>query len=223
MRWSHQRIKTNMAAMNIYGIPMSSSFVLHLACLEADIPFEVRWVDRASKKLADGRAYADVVSRGLVPALSLPDGSTLSETSAVLQYVADRAPEKKLAPPVGSLDRYRMQAWLNLITSEIHARNLAPIFGRTVPEEIKVRARENVIQSLEHVATTLVGRDYLVGESFTVADAYLWWALFALPHGGVALDRFPSLVQYVDRLRERPAVKKALSIEGPLYLQQQAA
>lgn len=206
----------------LFGIPMSSSFVLHTACLEAGLPHTLRWVDRANKILDDGTPYVDLVPKGVVPALVAEDGTSLTETSAVLQYVADKSPEKKLAPAAGTLDRYRVAEWLNFVTSELHAKHLGPIFGRTVPEELKKRSRELVAQPLALVAKHLEGRSpHLVGDSFTVADLYLFWALFALPYGGVPLDAWPALGAYVAAHRDRPTIQQALAIEGPLYLQAQ--
>lgn len=203
-------------------MPMSSSFVLHAACLEAGLPHTLRWVDRANKTLDDGTPYVDVVPKAVVPALLTDDGVSLTETSAVLQYVADKAPAKKLAPPAGTLDRYRVAEWLNFVTSELHAKHLNPIFGRTVPEELKKRCRDLVPQPLAVVAKHLEGRPpHLVGDSFTVADLYLFWALFVLPYGGVPLDAWPALGAFVAAHRERPSIKQALAIEGPLYLEAQ--
>ena len=203
----------------LFGMPMSSSFVLHVACLEAGLPHTLRWVDRATKTLVDdGSPYVDLVPKAFVPALRTEEGVTLTETSAVLQYVADRAPEKKLAPPPGTVDRYRVAEWLNFVTSELHAKHLNPIFGRTVPEELKKRCRDLVPQPLSVVAKHLEGRPpHLVGDSFTVADLYLFWALFILPFGGVPLDAWPVLGAFVAAHRERASIQQALAIEGPLY------
>lgn len=202
----------------LFGIPMSSSFVLHVACLEAGLPHTLRWVDRANKTLEDGSPYLTVVPKGLVPALLMDDGRPLTETSAVLQYVADKVPAQNLAPPAGTNARYELVAWLNFVTSELHAKCLGPVFGRTTPDAVKERARDLVVQPLGVVARHLEGRSELVGEHFTIADVYLFWALFALPYGNVPLDPWPALGAYVAKHRERPSIQQALAIEGPLYL-----
>ncbi len=207
--------------MDLYLAPMSSSLVLHAACLEAELPHTIRWVDRATKRLHDGRDYLAIAPKGAVPALGLPDGTLLTETTAVLQYVGDRAPERGLVPPAGTLDRYRLAEALNFVSTELHAKHLAPIFRRGVPDDARARARETIAQPLDLANAMVTGREVLVGDRFTVADLYLTWVLYVLPHGGVALDRWPALGEYAARHRKRPSVAKALSIEGPLYLREQ--
>jgi len=209
--------------MDFYATPMSCSFALHVACLEAGIPFTIRWVARVSKRLEDGRDYLSLAPKGVVPAVVLDDGSLLTETAAVLQQVADRVPEKALAPAWGSPERYRLIEWINFVSSELHGKHLAPIFGRTVPDLVKNRARASIAQPLAIIAGALEGRDVLVGEHFTVADAYLFWALFAAPHGGASLETWPALTAYVARHRTRASIQGALAVEGPLYLKETQA
>lgn len=203
--------------MDLFITPMSCSFTVHVASLEADIPVTLHQVDRASKRLPDGSDYRAIVPLGLVPALGLPDGTVLTECAAILQYIADRAPDKKLAPPPGSPERYRLMEALNFITTELHKKHVWPIFSTKPPIEAREWARANVTVPLAHAASKLETRDYLLGDAFTVADIYLFWVLFVLPHGNVSLETWPALTRYASRLRTRPSIRKALEVEGPLY------
>jgi glutathione S-transferase len=209
--------------MDLFISPLSCSFTVHVASLEAEIPVTLHRVDRATKRLPDGSDYRAIVPLGLVPAIGLPDGTVLTECAAVLQYIADRVPDKKLAPPPGSPERYRLMEALNFVTTELHKKHVWPIFSSRPPAEAKEWARDTVNVPLAHAATRLESRDYLVGDTFTVADAYLFWVLFVLPHGNVSLDAWPSLTRYVARLRTRPSIRKALEIEVPLYTAEMAA
>ena len=223
MSWFHRLGKRTMDGMDLFATPMSCSFALHVACLEAGVPFTLRWVARADKRLEDGRDYLAVAPKGAVPSLRLDDGLMLTETAAVLQWVADRAPERGLAPAWGSSERYQLIEWLNFVSSELHGKHLAPMFGRTVPDTVKVRARASIAQPLAFVAKALEGRDALVGDRFTVADAYLFWALFVAPYGGAPLDSWPTVTAYVERHRARASIKAALAVEGPRYLKETQA
>ncbi len=204
-------------------IPFTCSFAAHIACIEAGLPHTVRYVERKTKRLDDGRDYLTLAEKGAVPALGLPDGTLLTESAAVLQYVGDIAPESKLAPRAGTRERYQLIEWLNFITTELHKKHLWMIFSSKTPEETKVWARESIVLTLDIVERHLVTREFVLGEDFTVADAYLFWCLFVVPHGGVSLERWPGLVAYAARIRERPSVKRAFAIEAPLYARQQAA
>jgi glutathione S-transferase len=223
MSWSHRWRKPTIVAMDFYASPMSCSFALHVACLEAGLPFTIRWVARAGKRLEDGRDYLSLAPKGVVPALVLDDGSLLTETAAVLQQVADRVPGLGLAPAWGSAERYRLIEWINFVSSELHGKHLAPMFGLTVPDPVKNRARASIGQPLAVIARALEGREVLIGDRFTVADAYLFWALFVAPHGGAPLDAWPALTAYVERHRMRASIKSALAVEGPRYLKETQA
>jgi glutathione S-transferase len=209
--------------MDLYISPLSCSFAVHVALLEAGIPVTLHRVDRATKRLADGRDYRAIAPQAIVPAIGLPDGSVLTETAAVLQYVADRVPDKRLAPPWGSTERYRLIEWLNFTTTELHKKHLWTVFSSKTPPALKDFARATAAPALGHVAARLEGRSFLLGDDFSVADAYLFWALFVAPHGGIALSEWPALGAYVERIQRRPSVVEALAIEGPLYAKEAAA
>lgn len=209
--------------MDLYVIPFTCSFAAHVVCLEAGVPHTIRCVDRKTKTLDDGRDYLAINEKGAVPALGLADGEVLTESAAVLQYLGDLAPHTGLVPAAGTRERYRVLEWLNFVTTELHKKHLWMIFGAATSPELKDWARASAPRAFEHVARHLERRAYLVGDRFTVADAYLFWALFVAPHGGVSLDAWPALAAYADRIRARESVKRAFAIEGPLYARQQAA
>jgi len=223
MRWKARPDKPKSSPMDLYIIPFTCSFAAHIVCLEAGLEHTVRHVDRKTKRLDDGSDYLAITDKAAVPALRLPDASILTESAAVLQYLGDLAPQSGLSPAAGTRDRYRLIEWLNFITTELHKKHVWPIFsGKTTPE-MKAWARESVPSALAIAERHLAGREFVVGERFTVADAYLFWVLFVAPHGGVSLDAFPALVAYAARLRERPAIKRAFAVEAPLYAREQQA
>ncbi|MBA3501918.1 MAG: glutathione S-transferase family protein [Myxococcota bacterium] len=209
--------------MDLYISPMSCSFTVHAACLEAGITPNVHRVDRKTKTLDDGRDYRTISPLGIVPVVSLPDGSLLSESSAVLQYVADLAPAKHLAPPAGTLERYRLMEWLNFTTSELHKKLLWNVFRSKTTPELKAWACANAAPTLDHVARHLSEREHLVGTHFTVADIYMFWALLIAPHGGISLEAHPVLKAYVARIQQRPSISAALAHDFPLYQKEAAA
>jgi glutathione S-transferase len=209
--------------MDLYISPLSCSLTAHIASLEAGLPVTLHRVDRRTKLLDDGRDFRAIAPQAVVPVIALPDGDVLTESVAVLQYIADRVPTTNLAPPWGSTERYRLLEWLNFVTTELHKKHLWPIFSSKTTPELKAWSRAHAAPALEHAARHLADRSYLVGEHYTVADIYLFWALLIFPHGGVPLDAYPALRGYVTRIQERPAVKQALAIEFPLYQREQTA
>ena len=209
--------------MDLYISPLSCSLAPHIACLEAGLPVAIHRVDRKTKHLDDGRDFRTIAPQAVVPVITLPDGGVLTESVAVLQYIADQAPSSNLAPAWGAPDRYRLIEWLNFVTTELHKKHLWPIFSSKTTPELKTWSRANVAPALEHAARALADRTYLVGEHFTVADIYMFWALLIFPHGSVALDPYPALRAFVARIQERPAVKQALALEFPMYQREQTA
>ncbi len=203
--------------MNLYISPLSGSFAAHFACLEAGLPVALVRVDRRTKKLPDGSDYLARAPQGHVPAIELDDGTLLTEGVAVLQWIAERAPEAGLAPAAGTLERHRLVQWLAFVATELHKKHLWMIFSGKTPEPVKAWARASVGATLGYLAAHLERRDFLL-DRFTVADAYLYWGLFVAPHGGIDLAAWPALVRYVERVGARPAARQAMAVEGPLYL-----
>jgi glutathione S-transferase len=147
----------------------------------------------------------------------------LAESAAVLQYIADLAPAAGLAPPAGTRERYQLAEWLNFVSTEVHKKLAYMVFSSSTTPELKDWARAAGKPTLELVEATLSTRDFLIGARFTVADAYLFWALLILPFGKVSLDPYPALRAYVARIRARPAVAAALAIEVPMFQRESAA
>jgi glutathione S-transferase len=208
--------------MELFILPMSCSFAAHVACLEADLAPTLRRVARTTKLLEDGSAYASFAPKTHVPAIRTDDGWVLTESSAVLQYIADLAPDSKLAPPAGTRERYHLVEWLNFISTEVHKKHMWMIFSSKTSPEQKEWARATAAPTLAFPEEHLTGRDYLLGDHFTVADAYLFWTLFIAPFGKLSLDAYPALRSYVARIRTRPSVTTALAYEVPLFQRESA-
>ena len=198
--------------MKLYYMPAACSLAPHIALREAGLPFDLERVDQ-SKKTRSGEDYLSINPKGSVPAVKLDDGQVLTEAAVIQQYIADRVPAKKLAPENGSLPRYRLQEWLNYVTSELH-KGYGALFSPTTPEDYKPVARERLTQRYELVDSTLQKQPYLLGSAFSVADPYLFVVTNWAPHLGVNLDRFKALQAFQGRMRERPTVMAALKAEG---------
>src|SRR3954467_11175397 len=202
--------------LQLYFSPMACSLASRIALMEAGLEARYHPVHLQTKQVVDdGSDFFGVSPKGAVPVLVLENSERLTETAAVLQYIADLRPESGLAPPPGDADRYRLQEWLSFIGTEIHKAFLFPTFWYK-DDASKASARERIGQSVSVAATHLANRDYLVGDRFTVADAHLAWALLLLGHAGVDLKQWPQLVAYRDRIQARPHVKAAIGIEMAL-------
>lgn len=199
--------------MELYFAPFACSLVSHITAREAGIPLDLRQVDLATRRLADGGDYLAVTPKGYVPALRLDDGSLLTENPVVVQYLADQRPQSGLLPPVGSRQRYEVLEWVLYLSTEIHKGILNPIFSPTTPEAVKTHARSVAPRRLPVLARQVDDRELLVGDRFTVADAYLTWALTLCRHAGISLDPWPSLRAYRKRMQARPAVQAAIAYE----------
>jgi glutathione S-transferase len=151
--------------------------------------------------------------KGYVPALQLDDGQVLTENVAVLQYIADRNPAARLAPAAGTMERYRLMEWLSFINSEVH-KTFAPLFRAEAPEETKQYARKNLTERLDYLERALGKREFLLGDGFTVADAYLFTVLGWGRHVKLDIGRWPQLERYAARIGARPHVIEALKTEG---------
>jgi glutathione S-transferase len=196
--------------MKLYFTSGACSMASNIALREAGIPFEMSKVDKRTKRV-DGVEFVTINPKGYVPALRLDDGQVLTENVAVLQYIADLNPAAKLAPPAGTMERYRLQEWLSFINSEVH-KAFTPLFSPEATEETKTYARNNLAKRLAYLEGALGDNKYLMGDQFTVADAYLFTVLGWGAHVGV--DIGPKLKSYVDRVRARPHVIEAMTAEG---------
>lgn len=199
--------------MQLYFAPFACSLASHIVCRELGIEVELHRTDFKTKRVDGGGDLWSVSGMGQVPVLVTDDGKLLTENGAVLTYLGDRAPEKGLVPDVTSFDRYELTRFLSLIGTEVHKKGLALVFDPTSPEVVKEFARTAIQRPLGFLEKHLADREYLVGASFTVADAYLFWALTLLPIGGIPLDAYPVLVAYRERIAARPAVQQAIDFE----------
>ena len=200
--------------MKLYLTPHACSLSPHIALREAGIPFDIEVVDLGTKKTKSGGNYTSVNPKGYVPALEIEGGQVLTEGPAIVQYIADQKPASKLAPPAGSFERYRLQEWLNFITSELH-KTVGSLFANP-PEAWKETVKTRVASRFDTLSKSLQGKDYLMGSTFTVADAYLFVILSWTSHVGIDLSKWPVLTAYFERIKARPAVKAALDAEAKL-------
>jgi glutathione S-transferase len=202
--------------LQLYFFPMACSLASRIALMEAAIEARYHLVNIWTKKLIeDDGDFCAISRKGAVPVLELPNGERLTESAAILQYIADLKPEADLAPPTGHPDRYRLQEWLSFVGTEIHKGFLFPTFWYR-DDASKAAARERIGNSVSIVAGHLAGHDYLVGDRFTVADGYLAWSLLLLRRGGVDVGNWPPLIDYLARIQARPRVKAAIETEMAL-------
>ena len=201
--------------MKLYYSPGACSLSAHIALQEAGLAFTPMLASTKSHKLQDGTDFYSINPLGYVPVLELDDGTRLREGPAIVQYIADQVPLKMLAPQNGTLQRYRLQEWLSFIGTELH-KGFSPLFNPATPEEYKAIARERLQQRLQWVDNQLAGKQYLMGEQFTVADGYLFtvanWAGFV----GLDISGLKNLSAFQARVAERPAVQAAMKAEGLL-------
>jgi glutathione S-transferase len=190
---------------------MACSLASHITALEAGLPVKVRFIE--NKKTDDGGDYYQISAKGYVPALRLDDGKVLNEGPSVLQYLADRKPEAGLAPAWGTLERYELIDTLNYLSTEVHKRIFANVFSATAAEPTKVAAKALIEPTLDHIPRLLGERETLVGNHFTVADAYLVTLLDWFSFVGVDLKKWPTIQAYHQRHLARPAVAKAMGVE----------
>jgi glutathione S-transferase len=199
--------------MKLYYAPGACSLSPHIVSREAGIPVELKKTSTKDKTVDGGGDFWKVNGKGYVPALELDNGQVLTEGPVIVQYLADQKPESGLAPKAGSIERYKVQEWLNFITSEIH-KGFSPLFRPTTPDEYKKIAKENLANRFAWLDKQLAGKDYLMGKQFTVADAYLFTVLRWSVPMQIDLSQWPNLKAYFDRVDARPKVKEALKAEG---------
>ena len=199
--------------MKLYYSPGACSLSPHIALLEAGLPYDLVKVDLRAKKLENGDDYLKVNPKGQVPAIALDNGQVVTEGPVIVQMIADQAKDKNLAPPRDSEERYKLQEWLNYITSELH-KNFGPMFSPVLADEAKAFFKDRVMGKFKYVDSQLAGRDYLMGKQFTVADGYLFTMLSWAEHLKFNLSAMPNLLAYKARVGARPKVQEALTREG---------
>ena len=199
--------------MKLYYSPGACSLSPHIVLREAGLAFEPVLASTKTHQLADGTDYYAINPKGYVPMLELDTGERLTEGPAIVQYLADQVPMKNLVPANGTMSRYRVQEWLNFVTSELH-KGFAVLFNPAMPEEAKAVMRTKLQGRMAWVDGELSGKAYLMGEHFSIADAYLYTCTRWSGRVGVDLGGLPNLTAYMARVGARPAVQEALQAEG---------
>ena len=201
--------------MKLYYSPGACSLSPHIVLHEAGLAYEPVLASTKTHQLADGTDFYTINPLGYVPVLELDDGTRLREGPAIVQYLADQAPHKNLAPAHGTLGRYRLQGWLTFIGTEIH-KTFSPLFVPGTPEDYKPQVKQRLLARLQWVDSELAGKPYLMGEQFSVADAYLFTVTNWGQYVGLDISQLKNLVAYRERIAARPAVQAAMKAEGLL-------
>ncbi|QTN23033.1 glutathione transferase GstA [Rhizobacter sp. AJA081-3] len=201
--------------MKLYYSPGACSLSPHIVLRESGLAFEPVLASTKTHKLQDGTDYYGINPKGYVPLLELDSGERLSEGPVIVQYIADQVPAKNLAPAAGTMARYRLQEWLNFITSELH-KGFSPLFNPAVPEDARPVFRKKLVERFTWVDSQLAGKSYLMGDEFSVADAYLFTVASWAPHVGVDITGLANLSAFSARMFARPAVQAAMKAEGLL-------
>jgi glutathione S-transferase len=199
--------------MKLYYSTGACSLSPHIVLRESGLPFEAVLASTKTHKLADGTDYYTINPKGYVPLLELDNGERLAEGPAIVQYIADQVPAKKLAPPNGTMARSRVQEWLTFIGTELH-KTFSPLFNAAMPEEAKAIFRTKLLDRFAWVNTQLEGRPYLTGAEFCVADAYLYTVTRWTKPLAIDISGLRHLGDFVARMEARPAVQAALKAEG---------
>jgi glutathione S-transferase len=199
--------------MKLYMSPGACSLSPHIVVSETGLNVELEKVNLAEHKTASGQDYMTINPKGYVPALRLDDGSVLTEGPAIVQYLADQKPGSGLIPAAGSIDRYRVQEWLNFIGTELH-KNFGALFNKATPDPVKETTKSNIARRLAYLNDQLAGKQYLMGSNFTVADAYAFTIVNWTNFVGIDLKPYPNLAAYMGRVAARPKVHETLKSEG---------
>lgn len=199
--------------MKLYFAPNTCALSPHIVLRELNLPFELVRVDNQSKRTEHGEDFLAINPKGYVAALQLDDGRVLTEGPAIVQYLADLKPEAGLAPANGSWERAQLQEMLNFITSELHA-GMSPLFNKALSDEVKEVFRARLFKRLAHVQGILDESDYLLGQQFSVADAYLFTVLGWLRFVGIDVQAWPAAARYVETIAARASVRAALAAEA---------
>jgi glutathione S-transferase len=199
--------------MKLFFSPGACSLSVHIVARELGLDLELVKMNGKTHTLPDGTDYYTLNPKGSVPALQLDDGQVLTEGAVIVQYLADQQPQSGLAPKHGTMERYRLQEWLNFIATDLH-KQLSPLYNPKVNDEGKAALKQRFVQRLEVVAKQLTGRSFLLGDTLTVADPYLFTILSWTKRFEVDLTKWPAIDAFMARMRERPAVKAALAAEA---------
>ena len=199
--------------MKLYYSPGACSLSPHIVAREAGLDVDLVKTDLKTKQMADGGDFTAVNGKGSVPALQLDNGQVLTEGPAIVQYLADQKPASGLVPAAGSFERYRVQEWLNFITSEIH-KSFSPLFNPAASADAKEAAKANLGKRFGFINQHLDGKSYLMGDTFMVPDAYLFTVANWGQWVGVDIGQWPHVQAHHARVAARPKVQETLKAEG---------
>jgi glutathione S-transferase len=199
--------------MKLFYFPGACSLSVHIALCEAGAAHDIVKVDLKEKKTESGEDYLKINPKGYVPALKLDNGEVLTECTAILQYVADQNPSAKLAPAQGTFEHYRMLEWLNFIATELH-KNCGALFNPSLDDAQRTAIKKNISSRLDFVAKSLQNKKFLLGDSYSIVDAYLFTILAWSKFINLDLSPWTVITSYVERISGRPAVLQALKSEG---------
>lgn len=201
--------------MKLYYAPAVCSLAVHIVAREAELPISLEKVDLTTHKTETGADFYAINPKGYVPAIELDNGELLTEVNAILQFLADQVSPSPLAPAYGTLDRIRLQEWLTFISSEIH-KGFSPLWYPGTPLEVKQMTKEKLAARFAYLDEKLAGRAYLMGEQFTVADAYLFTIVNWVNFLNIDISAYQHLKAFQERIASRPKVREALRAEGLL-------
>lgn len=199
--------------MKLYYYPGACSLAPHIVAREAGIALTLEKVDLANRTTETGANYLAVNPMGYVPALGLQDNSVLTEASAIIQYLADSQSKADLAPAHGSMERYRLIEWLGFISTEIH-KGFGPLWNPATPDAVKAATKERLASRFAYLDEKLGSQPFLMGDTFTIADAYLFTVVNWTNFHAIDISSFPNLQAFQARIAARPAVQQALEAEG---------
>ena len=199
--------------MKLYYSPGACSMAAHIVLREAGLKFDAEKVDLKGKRTSSGADYMRINPKGYVPALELDNGNILTEVGVIIQYLADQKPDLSLVPKAGTMERYREMEWINFISTEIH-KTFGPLWKPNTPEETRQNQKTLLATRFDYLAKQLEGKQYLMGENFTVADAYLYTVMNWTGMLKVDLAPWPILQTFMARVATRPAVVETLKAEG---------
>jgi len=199
--------------MKLYYSPGACSLSPHIVLRESGLAFDLVRTSTKTHKMEDGTDFYSINPKGAVPVLEIANGERLTEGPVIVQYIADQVPQKQLVPPAGTMARYRVQEWLNYITSELH-KPFGVLFVPATPPDAKEMFKGWIAHRLKWVDSQLAGKQFLTGDTFTVADAYLYTVVNWTKHVGISTDELPNLLAFMARVGARPAVGEALKAEG---------
>jgi len=201
--------------MKLYFSPGACSLAPHIVLREAQLPFVLERVNISTHKTQHDADYYTINPKGYVPLLELDNGERLSEGPVIAQYISDQAGNHDLMPAAGTLQRYRVMEWQNYITSELH-KSFSPLFNPAIEASAKAVISAALRKKFDWVSSQLEGKQYLTGDTFTAADAYLFAVASWARHVDLDLSGCTHLQDYLKRVANRPAVKAAMQAEGLL-------